>query len=109
MLALDKNWVEEENSKSKIIEYRTMDFYGPFLTMTLKQYENGTMEVMPLYSQIETAQVSESHFSLLSKATQELYNEIGEFVLKTKLFDVRITSEKTEEALLKKLKDIRLF
>ena len=109
MLTLDKNLVKEENSKSRIIEYRTMDFYGPFLTMALKQYENGAMEVMPLYSKIETAQVSESDFSLLSKATQELYNEIGEFVLKTKLFDVRITSEKTEEALIEKLKAIRLF
>lgn len=109
MLSLEKEWIKEDNVESKEIEYRKMDFYGPFLTLKLKRYENGTMEVIPMYSKIETSEVSENHFPLLSKATQELYHEIGEFVLITKVFSVNIDSEETEKLLLEKLKNIKLF
>jgi len=109
MLSLEKEWIKEGKVESKEIEYRKMDFYGPFLTLKLKKYENGTIEVIPMYSIVETSEVFENHFLLLSKATQELYNEIGEFVLKTKLFSVKIDYQETEKILLEKLKNIKLF
>ena len=109
MLVMGKSWIKLEKYKVKSVEYRTMDFYGPFLTMKMRQYKGGKIDVIPLHCKIETAEVSKNHFSLLCKATQELYWEIGEFTLKTKLFEVIINSEKTEELLLEKLKSLKLF
>lgn len=108
MLRIEKDWGAEE-VKIKIVEYRSMDFFGPFLTLELKQYKDGTIIITPVSIKIETTEVSRSQFWLLSKATQELYRDVGDFILKTKFFDVKINSEQTEELILQKLKDIKLF
>ena len=109
MLFMGKEWVEFDGYREKEIEYRRRDFYGPFVGMRMRQYKKGRIEITALYSKAETVEVSESQFSLLSKATKELYHEIGKFVLKTKLFEVTVDSDKTRELLLKKLMELKLF
>lgn len=109
MLFVVKDWIECDRYKDKYVEYRPRDFYGPFLEMRIRQYEKGRIEVTPLIARVETAEVSESHLSLLSKASKELYQEMGKFVLQTKLFEVTVDSEKTARLLLKKLMNIKLF
>lgn len=109
MLFIERDWVEFDLYKEKKAEYSGRDFYGPFLKMKIRQYKKGRIEVTPIVSWVETAEVSESHFSLLSKATKELYQAIGEFALKTKLFEVTVNSEATEELLREKLMELKLF
>lgn len=110
MLELEgSDWIEKDHIKTRNLEYRVRDFYGPFVMFYLEQSESGRLRVVPVSLRVETAEVSESEFSLLSKAAKELYEEFGEFALKTKLFEVKIDSEKTEELLLDKLKNIDLF
>lgn len=109
MLFVVKDWIAYDGYKDKYVEYIARDFYGPFLELRIRKYEKGRIEVTPLIAKAETAEVSESHLSLLSKASKELYQEIGKFVLQTKLFDVTVNSEKTEELLLKKLMNLKLF
>ena len=109
MLFVVKDWIAYDGYKDKYVEYRARDFYGPFLELRVRQHEKGRIEVKPLISKIETAEVSESHLSLLSKASKELYQQIGKFVLQTKLFDVTVNSEQTEELLIEKLMNLKLF
>jgi len=109
MLATSKDWVEFYGYKDKFVEYRARDFYGPFLEMRIRQYEKGRIEVIPFNSKVESAEFSENHLSLLSKATKELYRELGKFILKTRFFDVTIDSERTKALLLKELMKLKLF
>ncbi len=109
MLSLENDWVVADNMQIRIVEYKKMDFYGPFLTFCLQKRKNGIVAI-PISYRMETAEVSESDFALLCEAAQELYNEFGKFVLRTMFFDVTIDSaEKAEECLLEKLKGIKLF
>ena len=110
MLCIDENWVLDENNiETKKAEYRVMDFYGPFLELNLKKYKDGQLVVKPIKTLIETSEITRSHFDLLSKASEELYERIGKFILKTQLFNVTIDSAKTEELLIKEFKKMRLF
>ena len=90
MLLLEDEWKKDEYGKSKKIEYRKMDFYGPFLELLLTEDKNGIKKVIPESVKIETAEVSESDFHLLSEASKELYSEIGEFILCIPKFDIEI-------------------
>ncbi len=90
MLSLENEWKKDEYGKSKEIEYRKMDFYGPFLKLLLTEDKNGIKKVTPKSVTIETAEVSESHFYLLSEASKELYSKIGKFILCIPKFDIEI-------------------
>ena len=105
-------WYKKEGKgdiTQRKIEYRKMDFYGPFLYLDFKKYKDGPIIINPIYVKTETAEVSESDFSLLVKASREIYQEIGSFILKTKFFEVKITSEETEDIIIEELKKFLLF
>lgn len=103
------NWIKKDQMKTRILEYRGSDFYGPFVVFYLEQNKSGSIKAIPISSRIETAEVSEDHFTMLSKATKEIYKEFGEFTLKTKFFEVKINSEETEQLILNKLRSMSLF
>ena len=109
MLTLENEWTKDDDRQTKKAHYRKMDFYGPFLELDLRLYKSGLIKVTPGCYQIETVEVSQTDFSLLSDVTRELYQKIGPFVFVTKLFEVTIDSERTEELFIEKLKGIRLF
>ena len=108
MLVWDKKDGKQGIVQAKI-EYREMDFYGPFLYLDFKEYKDETIVVTPTTVKTETAEVSENDFSLLAKASREIYQEIGSFILKTKFFEVKITSEETEDIIIEELKKFPLF
>jgi len=110
MLDLGNAWSIEGNGiKRKVIEYRRKDFYGPFLKLNLRQFENESIEISPWRVVIESAEVSETHFSLLVTATKEIFKEFGPFTLHLTRFDVLFDSEDTERLILDELKKIKLF
>lgn len=110
MLDLEKKWSSEGNGVSnKVIEYRRMDFYGPFLKMRLRRFRNGSIEISPWCVTLETSEVSGTQFSLLAEASKEIYQELGPFTLKLSRFEVLINSEDTERLILDELKKIKLF
>ena len=111
MIQFDKAWEKDKVTgvQKKKAEYTKIPFYGPFITFNLKKNENGTIEVTAGDYKIESPEVSCTDFELLSEATRELYNEIGDFVLQTKLFDVKISCEATGMLIIEKLKEVRLF
>ena len=109
MLSIGNKWDKKDDVETKIVEYRKMDFYGPFLTLYLEKNKDDAIKVIPVSCRIETAQISESSFTILSNASRELYQRLGKFILKTNLFSVVIDSEDTETILLKELKELPLF
>lgn len=112
MLSIGNKWIQGAYSKKKTIEYRKSDFYGPFLNLSLEEFEGGIKKVTPISSDIETPECSASQFSLLSEASKELYSKIGKFILCCPKIgiEVEINSTNTEEVLDKEIKErIRFF
>ncbi len=105
-------WYKKDGNRGitqRTIEYRKMDFYGPFLYLDFNEYKDGTIVVAPISVAAETAEVSENHFSLLAEASKEIYQMVGNFILITKFFEITITSENTEDIILEELKKLPLF
>ena len=109
MISVGNNWVEKGNVKTCIVEYKKMDFYGPFLTFSLEKSKEGSIAVTPVSCITENPQEYEGDYKTLITATQELYKEIGKYTLRTKLFEARINSVETEKIILQKLKELSLF
>ena len=97
---------EQEEFYTMNVEFREMDFYGPFLLLELKRrFKTKEIKVRPIEKKIETPQISENDFSLISKASKELFEQIKAFKLCLKNFEVVIDSSNTEELILEKLKE----
>lgn len=105
MLELENDWVKKDTRDTRTITYFKMDFYGPFLTLYLEKFKDETINATPISTTIETAEISESDFSLLVEASKELYSEFGAFNLKIPRFKiiVKIDSDNTEELILNAL------
>lgn len=111
------SFVEKANTTQKnkyekkvtMVEYAKTDFYGPFITMRIEEFDGGLKNVFPISRKDETPEVSATDFVLLSGATKELYNKIGEFFLHTNLIHVLINSSNTEEIIRESLMRIKLF
>ena len=102
-------WSKDPETELEIgeLEYRGVDFYGPFVKMKIEK--NGSMKVYPYALNIETAECTESDFSILCKISKEIFKEYGEFTLCVPLFQVEITSENTEEAINEEIIKMRMF
>ena len=109
MISMDNSWVKRGNVQTKVIEYKKMDFFGPFLTFNLIKTDKGNYAAIAISCYTENPSEYEGDFITLIRATKELFKEIGEYTLKTKLFDARINSEDTEKIIVEKLKELVLF
>ena len=113
MFIIDENWKKENGQEFKNLEYRVRDFYGPFLEMRLRKMEDGKLIVWPIRKTIETAEYSESDFSLICKAAKEIFEITGKFTLKIpyRKIEIEVNSADTnvEELILDKLKKLKLF
>ena len=110
MLDIIENWTKNQvTEKSEaLLEYRVRDFYGPFVECRIEK--NGTIRVTPLALKVETPEYSMDDFPLISKLAKEVFSKFGEFTLCLERFEVVIDDPDTaEEAILEKLKKIRLF
>ena len=113
MLKIDENWKKENNECYKNLEYRERDFYGPFLEMKLRKFDDGRLFLIPTRKIIETAEYSETDFALICKAVKEIHEKIGRFTLKIPYRKIEIEIDSTdadiESLILQKLKSIRLI
>lgn len=111
MFVIDENWKKENGEEVKNLEYRERDFYGPFLKMRLRRMEDGKLILVPVRKIIETAEYSESDFSLICKATKEIFESLGRFTLKLpyRKIEIEIVDNNVEEAIIEKLKKLKLF
>lgn len=92
------------------VEYKYMDFYGPYVNFEIER-NNKLLEIMatPVSLVIETAEVTMSDYDILVKASEELYDLFGEFYLKTGYFIAKIDSRDIEAILYNEMKKIKLF
>ena len=113
MFVMDEDWKKENNEYYKNLEYRERDFYGPFLQMKLRKFEDGKLLLIPTRKIIETAEYSVSDFSLICKAVREIHEEVGQlaFCLPYRNIEIEVKSTDTdiESLILEKLKSIRLI
>lgn len=111
MLTFER-WIKDQSKEifTMNVEYREIDFYGPFLGFKLeRKYAGKEIKVYPIRKRIETPEISGTDFYLIVKASKELFQKIGKFKLCLKEFDIIIDSDNTEELILEELKRIPLF
>ncbi len=117
MLNVSKKNIEmsvgEEGIEIFALEYRRMDFYGPFVYLNaIKDIKSQELKIYPKKVLIETPEISACDFDLLVEASSEIYKRMGTFELYTDLYVVKVKTEnegEIAELMLNKLKNIQLF
>ena len=106
----EKRDPERDHVEFADVEYKFMDFYGPYIYFEAeKNNKLHEIKVTPVSLAIETAEVSMNDFDLLTKAAEELFDCFGEFYLKTNYFITKIDSRNVADILLNEIKKLRLF